>query len=234
MQKYIFSSDVMGFRIFARQFLRMKPLTFTLLLFALLLCTACNRHCPCTQQGTQNEDHYFQYIAKESDSIVPFSFQGDIQCLKANIFISDENLYIGLPYYIDTLQDENQIVQKKVGTILFNPVDYGINIDTASYQFIVKDMIAKDENHVYAYPKGLFKLPFIQVLDLNPAHTIVLDHEATYLRDDSLVYCFPTNTYLDVKAKDFEVIYIQHVPFGKYHSILYYWDEPQELPTTSE
>ena len=40
--------------------------------------------------------------------------------------------------------------------------------------------------------------------------------------------------YLDVKAKDFEVIYIQHVPFGKYHSILYYWDEPQELPTTSE
>ena len=182
----------------------------------------------------QNEDHYFQYIAKESDSIVPFSFQGDIQCLKANIFISDENLYIGLPYYIDTLQDENQIVQKKVGTILFNPVDYGINIDTSSYQFIVKDIIAKDENHVYAYPKGLFKLPFIQVLDLNPAHTIVLDHEATYLRDDSLVYCFPTNTYLDVKAKDFEVIYIQHVPFGKYHSILYYWDEPQELPTTSE
>ena len=186
------------------------------------------------EKKPQMKDHYYIYISKESDSIVPFHSQGDIQCLKANLFIADENLYIGLPYYIDTLQGENQIVQKKVGTILFNPVDYGINIDTASYQFLVTDMIAKDKNRVYAYPKGMFKLPFIQVLDLNPALTIVLDHETTYLRDDSLIYCLPTNTYLDVDAKDFEVIYIQHTPFGKSHGILYYWDEPQEQTEKSE
>lgn len=186
------------------------------------------------EKKPQMKDHYYHYISKESDSIVPFHSQGDIQCLKANLFIADENLYIGLPYYIDTLQGENQIVQKKVGTILFNPVDYGINIDTASYQFLVTDMIAKDKSRVYAYPKGMFKLPFIQVLDLNPALTIVLDHETTYLRDDSLIYCLPTNTYLDVDAKDFEVIYIQHTPFGKSHGILYYWDEPQEQTEKSE
>lgn len=52
LQKYIFSSDVMGFRIFARQFLRMKPLTFTLLLFALLLCVACGQSAAKELNGT--------------------------------------------------------------------------------------------------------------------------------------------------------------------------------------
>lgn len=180
----------------------------------------------CVKSRQQEKVHYFQYVSKESDSIVPFTCRGEIKYLKENLYIADDILYIGLPYYIDTLQGKNQVIQKRVGTILINPIDYDIVIDTASYQFLVEELISKDKNQILAYPIGLFKTPFIQVLKLNPKQTRICDHEATYLRDDSLVYCFPTNTYLDVNAKEFEVVYIRQVPFGKHHNVLYYWDEP--------
>lgn len=94
--------------------------------------------------------------------------------------------------------------------------------------FIVKELIASDKNNVIAFPRGIYKLPFIQVLELNPSKTVLCDSNGTYLKDDSLVYCIPTNTYLEVSSKDFDVFLKDNVVFGKYKNVVYYLDTPED------
>lgn len=158
-----------------------------------------------------------------------FSSNSKISILKDNLYFTNNTVYIGVPLFEDEIDKEDKIVSIRKGIVLIDPLlKYNLSIDTLTYHFIVKELIASDKNNVIAFPRGIYKLPFIQVLELNPSKTVLCDSNGTYLKDDSLVYCIPTNTYLEVSSKDFDVFLKDNVVFGKYKNVVYYLDTPED------
>lgn len=178
----------------------------------------------CKNNKVENETFY-RYHSKYSDSIVLFNYGSKISFLKDNLYFTNNTVYIGVPLFED-IDNEDRIVSIKKGIVLIDPLEYNLSIDTSSYHFIVKELIASDKKSVIAFPRGIYKLPFLQVLELNPNKTFLCDYDETYLKDDSLVYCIPTNTYLKMSSKDFDVFYNDNVVYGKYKNVVYYFDTP--------
>ena len=65
-----------------------------------------------------------------------------------------------------------------------------------------------------------------EILKLNPDRLSLIDNSKTYIKDDSLVYCIPTNTYIKVNPSEFHTIYNENVEYGKSENIIYYLDTP--------
>ncbi|MCO5268830.1 MAG: hypothetical protein M9897_08045 [Brumimicrobium sp.] len=172
-------------------------------------------------------DVFYRYYSNNSDSIVLFSKDSEMLLVKDNLYFSNNNIYIGLPLFEDNIDNQDKIISIRKGIVLIDPLNkYNLSIDTSTYHFIIKELIACDKNNVIAYPRGIYKLPFLEVLELNPSKTILCDSNGTYLKDDSLVYCIPTNTYLEISSKDFDMLYKDNVYYGKHKNIVYYLDSP--------
>ncbi|MDD2476053.1 MAG: hypothetical protein PHI32_09095 [Dysgonamonadaceae bacterium] len=199
-----------------------------LLIFLIIGCSAMFFSCK-NHYVEVDEVIYYKYFSLDSDSIVLFSSNSKISILKDNLYFTNNTVYIGVPLFEDEIDKEDKIVSIRKGIVLIDPLlKYNLSIDTLTYHFIVKELIASDKNNVIAFPRGIYKLPFIQVLELNPSKTVLCDSNGTYLKDDSLVYCIPTNTYLEVSSKDFDVFLKDNVVFGKYKNVVYYLDTPED------
>src|SRR5690554_412299 len=155
---------------------------------------------------------FFRYHSKQSDSIIPLNRNQNISLIKDNLYFNNGNIHIGLPLFED-IDVDDKIVSIKKGIVLLYPPEYNLSIDTSTYHFIIKELIARDKNNIIAYPRGNYKFPFLQVLELNPSKTVMCDSNGTYLKDDSLVYCIPTNTYLKLYSKDFDVFHEKNLIF---------------------
>jgi hypothetical protein len=201
-----------------------KVIIFYLLLFVIS---------SCKDRSQFKEQVFLKYYSTVSDSTVLVPSQ-NVKYYKENLFYVNGILTIGLPYFEDEFEDKSaSIVSKKKAVLLFNSVTYNLNIDTTSYEFLVKDLIAKDSSLVIAFPKGKYKLPFIEKLRLNPSKTKILDRKNTYLSDDKFIYCIPTNTYLNIKPTNFIIEEKDGIIYGKTESNFYYLDEKVKSPKGS-
>ncbi|HLO55507.1 MAG TPA: hypothetical protein VK169_14530 [Saprospiraceae bacterium] len=179
----------------------------------------------CDDRIKNNKFKYFEYYSINSDSIVLVDSK-IIKHFRDNLYFKNDTLSIGVSLYEDKLNAyENTIVSKFKGILFFNTELYNISIDTNSYRFLIKDLIAIDSKHIIAFPKGKYKLPFFQMLRLDPKKTKIFDKNNTYLIDDSLIYCIPTNSYIDIKPSEFIVVEIDGVIYGRTKENYYYLDE---------
>ncbi|MBX2949531.1 MAG: hypothetical protein KF704_09670 [Crocinitomicaceae bacterium] len=176
------------------------------------------------KNNNQKEESYYRYYSTSSDRIISYK-NPNIVHYKDNLYFIGDTIYIGVPLVEDVLKN-NKIFSERKGICLINPAEYNLSIDTSTYRFIIEELIASDINHVIAFPKGKYKLPFIEILKLNPDRLSLIDNSKTYIKDDSLVYCIPTNTYIKVNPGEFHTIYNENVEYGKYENIIYYLDTP--------
>ena len=119
----------------------MKPLTFPLLFLALLLCTACNRHCPCTQQGT---GFVWQSEPKEANvlhisihpSILPFSGKTlEVKYVKMNGALHPVSEVVDCKSFINIYDSEDSVARRNNEYYRINPI--------VNY--------FKDKNYLYFY-----------------------------------------------------------------------------------
>lgn len=190
-------------------------------LFALLLAlvTACQAPA----------ERYFRYATLNSDDIEGMPAQ-DIHRIKANLYRVGGNLALGVVYREAAAAPSNEAVRMdSLGTLLFDLGTYQLPIDTASYHWILPDLVAGDNNRVYAFPRR-YHLPTIKMLHLNPTTLILCDSDATYLKDADTVYCIPSDSYLQVEPGDFSTEQVEGVTYGRDSATYYYWDEPTPPP----
>lgn len=194
-----------------------KIITIILLAVSIIVIISC-------KNNNTKEEYYYKYYSKSSDSIVSYK-NSNVQYYRDNLYFIDDTIYIGIPLFEDILKND-KISSERKGICLINPTQYNLSIDTSSYKFIVKELIASDINNVIAFPRGKYKLPFIEILILKSNKLSLIDNSKTYIKDDSLVYCIPTNTYIQVNPSEFHITYNENVEYGKYKNIIYYLDTP--------
>lgn len=199
---------------------RMKDLIHLHLL--LLLCLSA---CP----SPRPQERYFNYARPGSDDIAELSAE-DIQHLKLNLYRVGDKLALGTVYHVATVAPggKDAVVMDSLGTMLFDLATFLLPVDTASYHWVVPDLIAADRDRVYAFPRR-YHLPTVKLLALSPTSLMRCDEDATYLKDADTVYCIPTDTYLGVPPTRFSTVRREGVTYG-YDSIHYYYFDEVESP----
>lgn len=197
---------------------RMKHLIHLLLLLSLSTC-----------QAPQPQGRYFHYAQPGSDDIAELPKE-DIQHLKLNLYRVGDKLAVGMVYHVAAAAPDgsDKVVMDSMGTMLFDLATYQLQVDTASYHWVVPDLIAADRDRVYAFPRR-YHLPTVKVLALSPTSLMQCDEDATYLKDADTVYCIPTDTYLAVPLARFSTVRREGVTYG-YDSIQYYYLDEVESP----
>jgi hypothetical protein len=177
---------------------------------------------------------YYAYSEPNKDAIIEIRGQ-DIQHLKDNLYLINGHLAVGVPYFeaIPSTEEEDAILMDSLGMMLFDADAYQLPIDTSSYMWLVKDLIAKDQRRVYAFPRT-YHLPTVKILKLNPSDVVICDREGTYLKDSNFVYCIPKDSYLDVAPAKFTTAIIDNVTYGWDSTNYYYLDQIEQNPRNDQ
>lgn len=189
-----------------------NPLTVFILLFLFFSCRSKNL-----------DEKYYKYSNTLTDSIIAVNSQ-KVKHLKCNLYTVDDTLSIGVSYFekeYSKNKDEIETVLK--GKLMFNSIVYKLNIDTLSYSWLVEDLISKDKQKVFAFPRK-YMIPSLKILKLNSSDVVVCDENYTYLKDTKFVYCIPTDSYLDVAPLKFTTIIKDGVTFGSDSIHYFYFD----------
>lgn len=141
--------------------------------------------------------------------------------LKENLYKIDNELYLGIDYKEKVYNEKDDaIITKCKGTLLVNDIK---GIDSVSYKFTIPDIIAKDRNQVYFFPKN-YEIPSVFTLKVDPIRLTILDSKKTFIKDDKYVFCIPQNSYLDVDANKFQVIELEEIVLGTDGIYFYEYD----------
>lgn len=178
-------------------------------------------------------ERYFRYASPEVDAIVELPAQG-IQLLRANLYRVGDGLALGVTYReAAAAPDKDAVRMDSLGTLLFDLATYRLSVDTASYHWVVPDLIAADGKRVYAFPRK-YHLPIVKLLHMDPATLVRCDTDATYLKDADTVYCIPVDSYLQVEPSAFTTMVVGGVTYGRDTATYYHWDEVVERPGGGE
>jgi hypothetical protein len=169
-------------------------------------------------------EKYFRYSNSETDSLSVISNER-VKHLKDNLYSVDDTISLGVSYFEqEYLKNKDAIESVLKGKLMFNSVTNKLNIDTSSYSWLIEELVAKDKNTVFAFPRK-YLLPSLRILKLNASEVVICDKTNTYLKDSKLVYCIPTDSYLDVESSKFTTVLKNGVYYGTDSTNYYFWDK---------
>lgn len=180
--------------------------------------------CRSNLDNNPNEDFYTGIFSGDSD---PKKVNDrSVERLKENIYMLNDTLCMGIPYYEKTYDKKKQAaIPRLKGTYLLKIEESetkDINLD--NYRFLLKDLLATDDEGIYYFPPN-YEVPSVIKLDLDPDTFQFLDDEHTFVKDDKRVFCLPANSYLLTTSEDFLTFKIKGVVFGTDGKYLYEYDE---------
>lgn len=160
-----------------------------------------------------------------------------VKFLKANLYLYNKKLYIGIDYKIKEFDKKNNSIKIKIqGIILLdsiiklssisNSTKISINValDTTSYKK-KSDNIYIDKNNVYAISYTPF-LGEIYILDINVNKLKIINNE--YICDDKNIYCIHSRP-VQIKTKypkSFKIINYKKIVLAVDSSYIYSMCEP--------
>ncbi len=156
---------------------------------------------------------YLKFENLDTDKLV-FIDDKTVKNIKDNLYIISDTIYIGITYFEPRVKKRDIIEMHSKGMILFNVKKYNYDIDVKSYQWLIEELISKDKNNVYAFPRK-YHLSSPKMLKLNPSKVMICDKSNTYLKDEKYVYCIPSDTYLNIESSNFAILDSNNVVYGK-------------------
>lgn len=170
----------------------------------------------CGENNTGKNDSDFYIGTFGSVNDVRLLDPQDVVKIVHNVYKIDSVYYLGIEYQEKQTNSKNDIIKsRKKGIFLMNQNEIlnESGIDIPSYEWIIPNHVSKDKKRVYFFPKT-YEIPSVIILKLNPNNTVLVDTNATYLKDDSLVFCIPSNSYMNVDAENFQAEYIDGYAIG--------------------
>jgi hypothetical protein len=169
-------------------------------------------------------EKYYKFYNTDTDSLIVIDHK-KVSHVKANLYMVDDTISLGVPYFEQqSVKNVDAIELVAKGKLMFNSVTNKLDIDTSTYCWLVENLVAKDKNTVFAFPRMYF-LPTVKTLKLNASEVVVCDKANTYLKDSKLVYCIPADSYLDIESAKFTTVLKNGVYYGTDSTNYYYWDK---------